>query len=155
MTDNEGGVGTQSATFSVAPTPNTAPVAAYTFDCYQRDCTFDGTGSNDPDGQIVSYLWSFGDGETADTDSPSHSYTANGSYQVKLTVTDNRGDSVSITKTVAVSLAVNADPDAAFTNSCANLVCSFNGSSSSDTDGTIASYAWDSGTHDGGHGSDP
>ena len=40
----------------------------------------------------MSYLWSFGDGATADTDSPSHSYTANGSYPVKLTVTDNRGD---------------------------------------------------------------
>ena len=60
----------------MAPTPNTPPVAAYTFNCDQRDCTFDGTGSNDPDGTIVSYLWDFGDGATADTDSPSHSYTA-------------------------------------------------------------------------------
>ena len=60
-------------------------------------------------------------------------------------MTDNRGDSVSITKTVTVSLVVNANPTAAFTNSCTNLVCSFNGSSSNDPDGTIAGYAWDFG----------
>ena len=156
VTDNEGTVGTQTATVSVAPTPNTPPVAAYSFDCDQRDCTFDGTGSQDADGQIVSYLWDFGDDTTADTDSPSHSYAANGSYPVKLTVTDNRGDSVSITKTVTVSLAVNADPDAAFTNSCTNLVCSFNGSSSADADGTIASYVWDFGDNtSAGNGATP
>lgn len=42
----------------------------------------------------------------------------------------------------------NELPTASFTNSCTDLSCSFNGSGSSDTDGTIASYAWTFG--DGG-----
>ena len=143
VTDNEGATATQSSTVSVAPTPNTPPVAAYTFDCDQRDCTFDGTGSHDPDGEIVSYLWDFGDDGTAQTATPSHDYEADGTYPVKLTVTDSRGDSVSISKNVTVALAVNADPVADFTSSCANLVCSFNAAAADDPDGTIASYAWD------------
>jgi PKD repeat protein len=36
----------------------------------------------------------------------------------------------------------NSPPVASFTSSCTNLSCSFNGSGSSDTDGTISSYAW-------------
>ncbi|MFZ9899022.1 MAG: S8 family serine peptidase [Gemmatimonadaceae bacterium] len=36
----------------------------------------------------------------------------------------------------------NQAPTASFTSSCEGLTCSFNGSGSTDTDGTIASYAW-------------
>ncbi len=39
----------------------------------------------------------------------------------------------------------NQAPTAAFTQSCTDLVCQFDGSGSSDSDGTIASYAWDFG----------
>ncbi len=58
--------------------------------------TFDGTGSYDPDGDIVSYLWSNGlSGPT-----PSTTYTETGTYTVTLTVTDDAGatdsDSVSV-----------------------------------------------------------
>lgn len=38
--------------------------------------------------------------------------------------------------------AVNQAPSASFTVACTNLTCSFNGSGSSDADGTIAGYAW-------------
>jgi hypothetical protein len=41
--------------------------------------------------------------------------------------------------------APNADPTAAFTQTCVGLSCSFDASASSDTDGTIASYSWDFG----------
>jgi PKD repeat protein len=50
-------------------------------------------------------------------------------------------DYVKITK----SLPVNQPPVANFAPSCAALLCSFDSSSSSDPDGTIASYAWDFG----------
>ncbi|MFO7764292.1 MAG: S8 family serine peptidase, partial [Wenzhouxiangellaceae bacterium] len=39
----------------------------------------------------------------------------------------------------------NAEPTASFTFSCTDLSCNFDGSASSDSDGTIASYAWDFG----------
>lgn len=46
---------------------------------------------------------------------------------------------------------INNPPTASFTYSCTNLTCSFDGSTSSDSDGTIASYAWTFG--DGSTGS--
>jgi hypothetical protein len=53
---------------------------------------FDGTGSDDPDGTIVSYEWDFGDGSPVGTgESPTHAYTAADTYTVTLTVTDDGG----------------------------------------------------------------
>nr|WP_305852094.1 pre-peptidase C-terminal domain-containing protein [Aliikangiella sp. G2MR2-5] len=39
----------------------------------------------------------------------------------------------------------NQSPTASFTNSCTELACDFNGSASSDPDGSIASYSWNFG----------
>jgi fibro-slime domain-containing protein len=50
---------------------------------------FDGSGSYDPDGQIVGYHWDFGDGETSDEMSPEHAYAEDGVYTVELCVTDD------------------------------------------------------------------
>jgi len=52
---------------------------------------FDGTNSYDPDGQITKYEWDFGDGNTGTGINPKHSYTKEGKYLVKLTVTDDDG----------------------------------------------------------------
>lgn len=52
---------------------------------------FSSAGSYDPDGQIVSYQWDFGDGSTSNKANPSHTYNAAGTYTVKLTVTDDQG----------------------------------------------------------------
>lgn len=46
----------------------------------------------------------------------------------------------------------NVAPTASFTYSCTNLACSFNGSTSTDSDGTIASYAWNFGDGTSGSG---
>jgi subtilisin family serine protease len=46
----------------------------------------------------------------------------------------------------------NQAPTASFTSSCSGLTCSFNGSGSTDTDGTIASYAWSFGNGASGSG---
>jgi PKD repeat protein len=52
---------------------------------------FDGSGSYDPDGTIVSYEWDFGDGSIGTGVNPSHIYTAVGMYTVTLTLTDDQG----------------------------------------------------------------
>lgn len=54
------------------------------------DVTFDGSGSADPEGQPLTYLWDFGDGDsdTTTTSSTTHTYTANGTYTATLRVRD-------------------------------------------------------------------
>ncbi len=63
---------------------------------------FDGSGSIDFDGTIVSYQWDFGDGSMGTGVSPSHTYTAAGGYTATLTVTDDLGAQDSDTATVSV-----------------------------------------------------
>jgi len=46
------------------------------------------------------------------------------------------------TQSVSVTAPANQAPTAAFTSSCTDLTCDFNASTSSDPDGTIASFAW-------------
>jgi PKD repeat protein len=129
------------------PPPNQPPVAAFTSSCTNLACTFDGSGSSDPDGTIASYAWNFGDGTTGTGVAPGHTYAADGTYPVALTVTDNNGAANSVTHNVTVTSAppTNQPPIAAFTSSCTDLACTFDGSGSSDLDGTIASYGWNFG----------
>ncbi len=53
--------------------------------------SFSSTGSSDSDGTIAGYAWNFGDGTTSTLANPSHTYAADGSYNVSLTVTDDLG----------------------------------------------------------------
>jgi len=54
-------------------------------------------------GNVVSWLWNFGDGSPAETGAQAtHSYTALGTYQVTLVVTDDRGCVDSISETVLI-----------------------------------------------------
>ena len=53
---------------------------------------FDASPASDPDGRIVDYAWSFGDGAGEHGRAPSHRYSRSGHYFPKLTVTDDNGD---------------------------------------------------------------
>jgi|GEM_PF-139736 len=134
---------------------NVAPVASFGNSCTDLACTFNGSASSDSDGSIATYAWNFGDGNTASGSNPSHTFSAAGTYNVQLTVTDNEGATNSTSSSVTVTAAPvgNVNPTASFTNSCTDLGCSFDGSASSDSDGSIASYAWNFGDGSNGTGS--
>jgi len=71
--------------------------------------TFDISGSSDPDGEIVSFTFDFGDGtdpiQGTDLSLPiEHTYTTAGSYAAKLTVVDDNG------KTGSIMLAIMPNP---------------------------------------------
>jgi PKD repeat protein len=118
---------------------------------------FNSTGSNDPDGFIVSYAWIFGDGGTNSTPAPSHVYNTSGNYTAYLTVTDDDGASNTDSVVISVLAPVpNQDPVAVIsaipTSGTTPLDVSFDGSVSDDGDGTIMSYQWDFGDGNSGSG---
>jgi PKD repeat protein len=82
---------------------NANPTAAFTSNCTNLNCSFNGSGSSDSDGSITGYAWTFGDSQTGSGVSPSHLYGAAGTYSVTLTVTDNGGGTDSVTHQVSVS----------------------------------------------------
>jgi PKD repeat protein len=129
------------------PTTNRPPTASFTASCTSLACSFSSSGSNDPDGDELSYSWTFGDVGTSTSTSPSHSYAAAGTYTVTLTVTDIWGRTGSVSHDVVVTgTATGGAPTAVIaTPSCLDLSCTFNGAGSSDTGGSITSYAWDFG----------
>ncbi len=150
VTDNDGATATVTHDVPVAfvaPPANQAPEASFTEVCDNLTCSFDGSASTDPDGTIESYAWDFGDGGSENLQKPNHSYAAAGTYPVTLTVTDDDGAIAVTTREVTVSQAppANTPPVAELTTDCSGLTCSFDGSGSNDSDGTIESYAWDFG----------
>lgn len=85
------------------PPPNQSPTASFSFSCTNLTCSFDGTGSSDPDGSITAYAWNFGDGTSGSGAVVSKSYASAGTYAVTLTVTDNSGASGSTSQPVTVT----------------------------------------------------
>ncbi len=92
---------TRIASFVLEDNPG-APTAGFTYSCTLLDCNFTDT-SSDSDGSIVSWDWTFGDGGTSTAQNPGHTYAANGTYTVGLTVTDNDGNTASTSQSVTVN----------------------------------------------------
>jgi len=79
--------------------------------------SFDGSTSTGVAGN--SYVWDFGDGQTGTGVRPNHTYTAYGSYTVKLTITDANGCKNTMTKEEEVRISpVNAALSAYLTYGC-------------------------------------
>ncbi len=116
--------------------------------------TFDGTGSTDEDGSIISYAWEFGDGKSSMGSIVTHIYTSPGTYTVSLTVTDNHGATDTDTAVATITadptppVVTNKPPIAdAGTDRTAKVgeTIIFDASDSTDPDGTIVEYLWDFG----------
>ncbi len=80
---------------------DSAPTADFSYSCSALACDFT-DGSSDDNG-VASYSWNFGDGNTSSAQNPSHTFAADGSYTVTLTVTDTVGQTDSSSQTVSVS----------------------------------------------------
>ena len=102
VTDDEGTTGSVVIPVSVVRT-NAHPTASFTTSCTYLVCSFDASASDDSDGDVTSYAWDFGDGETDTTTgaTPDHTYDAAGAYVVTLTVTDNDNGSGETTRNVS------------------------------------------------------
>jgi MYXO-CTERM domain-containing protein len=155
VTDNRAATATDTASIVVGTPGGNQPPRAEASGPYRaawgEAIEFDGSGSTDGDGTIFSYEWDFGDGSTGVGETVSHTYVDAGGYIVTLVVTDDDGATDSDVTTATVSRPDNVSPTAdAGGPYSANLgdTVVFDGSGSSDADGTITLYEWDLG--DGG-----
>ena len=106
----------------------------------------------DPDGDALTYAWSFGDGESGTGQSVNHLYTRTGTYVAQVTVTDARGRIGTATVTVTVgnprgNQAPTVQIAATPRRGTAPLKVTFT-AAASDPDGDPVLYEWDFG--DGG-----
>lgn len=104
MVVGESGVGRTSTTVRVQNNP---PVASFSFDpadpFEEETVIFDGGDSHDPDGgEIVTWMWDFGDGNTATGEVVEHAYATPGDFTVRLTVEDEHGDQGTARRRVSV-----------------------------------------------------
>lgn len=147
--DNSGNHGTTSQTVSV--TEGNSPTASFVYSpanpAENETIYFNASESDDPDGDIVSFDWDFGDGTTGKGETVTHQYGSSGSYTVLLKVTDNDGNVDTASQTVSVG--DNENPVASFfytpSNPVVDQVIQFNATDSNDPDGTIEKYQWDMG----------
>ena len=148
VTDDDGTSNSSSSTKTILT--NEPPVALFTASAetvYTGEVTtFNASDSYDPDGNIASYFWDFGDRTNATGVTVDHAYADHDVYTVTLFVTDDAGEtaSKSVVKTVS-----NRPPIALFTQNATTVdideLIRFDASSSYDADGSIFSYFWDFG----------
>ncbi len=133
-----------TAVITASPTAGRAPLGV----------SFIGVGT-DPDGRVVGYAWDFGDGGFSILQGPSHTYTSQGTFAAKLTVSDDEG----ATATAQVQIIVHSPNQAPVlqaevspTKGAPPLAVSFR-AEASDPDGAISSLRWEFG--DGEVSNDP
>lgn len=149
-TDDENAIGFDDVSVIVQPEgANMAPTAVVSATPLTGDSplevTFTGSNSTD-DVAVVSYAWDFMDGNTSIDADPIHTFTADGSYAVELTVTDAEGLTDTAIVTITVGAASNMAPTAIATATPLTgdvpLEVTFTGSNSTD-DVAVVTYAWD------------
>ncbi len=103
VTDNRGDTDTIQKVIEVANQPPNASFTWIPESPFANDSIlFDASASADPDGNIESYTWDFGDNTTGIGSTVSHVYPVSRNYVVNLTVMDDQGDTNSATKVINV-----------------------------------------------------
>jgi glucose/arabinose dehydrogenase len=144
-------------------TPNSPPTAAFTASPISGPApllvNFDSSGSSDPNGDALTYVWTFGDGGILTTTDPtiSHTYASTGTYTASLIVHDpSSAASPSVSKTI---FAGNSPPEpridapAAGAQFAVGQSITLQGSASDAQDGTLAAdkLDWEVVLHHGSH----
>jgi PKD repeat protein len=163
VTDDDGLVGSTTSTVSIDDPTDRPPEPAFAFapaaPVAGSPVRFDASNSTDPDGEVVAYAWTFGDGATGEGVAPTHVYADPGEYLVTLRVIDDAATSAETTRTVVVVPPPNAPPGAAFELATpaptAGNATAFDASSSTDPDGEVVAYAWTFGDGATGEGVAP
>ncbi|WP_196137987.1 M14 family zinc carboxypeptidase [Aliikangiella sp. G2MR2-5] len=70
---------------------NSLPAASFEYSCQELSCSFNAGNSSDSDGDITNFQWQFGDGVEGYGEIIEHTYPGEGSYEVVLTVYDDKG----------------------------------------------------------------
>ncbi|MCL4502161.1 MAG: PKD domain-containing protein [Deltaproteobacteria bacterium] len=152
VTDSHGAASTpDSVTISTQNSPPVANAGPAQTVSPGALVTLDGSGSSDPNGDTLTYAWSFTSKPTGSTATLSGSTTVHptftadkaGSYVVRLIVTDSQGtasnpDSVTISTQNSPPVA-NAGPNQTV---ALGALVTLDGSGSSDPDGDTITYAW-------------
>jgi PKD repeat protein len=142
----------------VVPPSGLGPVARFSYTSSATQgvgvpIVFDATASSSPVG-VASYAWDFGDGTTGTGIAVQHTFTSPGTFAVRLTVTDQKGQTAWVTQQVPIA----AGPTAVITGLPSTLTngvpFTFDGSKSwALPPATVVSYVWDFGN--GSFGSGP
>ncbi len=153
------GVGVAALALTSCALFNKPPVAGFTIGPSTTGAapftvTLSGAASTDPEGEIATYAWDFGDGTTGSGKSVAHTYSVAGTFTIILTVTDNFDATDQAAKTIYVTAAAAAGPTASFTMSASSgtspVSITFDASGTTYPGGTITAYEWTFG--DGGNG---
>jgi DNA-binding beta-propeller fold protein YncE len=108
---------------ALAITPDQGPQASFNSipDGVGKASKFQGGASPDGDGTVASWIWDFGDGTTGAGAIVDHVFQAEGTYTVRLTVTDDEGCSGQLTFT-GQAVACNGSPFASSSQSVRAVV---------------------------------
>lgn len=123
-----------TAVASANPTSGPAPLTV----------AFSSSGSSDPEGQPLTYSWSFGDGSSSTAANPSHTYPNAGVYQARLTVSDG----VNSTLSSPMDISAGQGPTATISSPIdgaqfqAGDVISYSGNGTDPEDGTLPASAF-------------
>ena len=99
----KGDASVDAITLNATPViPNEPPQASFNVETRKLNVLLEST-SVDADGEVVSWVWDLGDGSSAEGEVVEHRYARSGEYNVSLTVTDDAGDTHTVTQTVSVT----------------------------------------------------